>query len=104
MKAQKYMLEENEEMLKDIRLFKQDPSISFEYKYLTNAEKEQQDMRRTIMSAKNKNTRPEKPAVSKGGLLGFGPKKSQRKERPAAAKPQPAKQRYHLPGPGPHCH
>ena len=77
-----------DEMLRDIRRFKQDPSISFEYKYLTNAEKEHEDMRRTIMSAKNKNSRSEKPARKKNGaaLLGFGPKKKPKKESPAVVK------------------
>ena len=42
-----------DDMLRDIQLFKQDPSIHFEYKYLTDTDKQRENMRKNILSVKN---------------------------------------------------
>ena len=42
-----------DDMLRDIQRFKQDPSIHFEYKYLTDEERQREDMRKNILNVKN---------------------------------------------------
>ncbi len=64
-----------DEMLRDIQRFKQDPSILFEYKYLTDEGRQREDMRKNILSVKNSQSKTVGKKEKKDTLAVRGNKK-----------------------------
>ena len=69
-----------DEMLEDIQRFKQDPSILFEYKYLTDEDKQRADLKRNILSVKRSRKENDENSARREKMPQRNIKKPQRSE------------------------
>ncbi|MBP1578269.1 MAG: Stk1 family PASTA domain-containing Ser/Thr kinase, partial [Oscillospiraceae bacterium] len=85
-----------EEMLKDIERFKQDPSVKFEYQYLTDEAVQQEKFEKNILSVKNSRKQSDKNRKKEEAMAERKNQSKNLKERPAtsAKKPVPRDEDY----------
>lgn len=83
-----------EEMLRDIERFKQDPSVKFEYQYLTDEDAQQEKFKRNILSVKKSRQEGGSRRKKEEDMAEYRNRNSSQREKPSTRKAVPRDEDY----------